>query len=235
MKIRKQLPYTNQFVLAALFFALAFAACGVGEPNAKYYFNVSPYDIRGEVYVSEVHWAGSINNAADPESDDPLDCFIEIYNNAPVPYDLSGWCIRFSGAVNRLIIIPRGPESVIGSGKYYTIGRRVTDETGMGAFSELDLVLPDFAIPTAPFMIVIQDPGGRTSDTVDFLQKPYLPSGAALPFVRRSAVRTENFFGGDDGASYESWAEYRKHDDTRAYENINPKYRGRVFCSPGSR
>jgi hypothetical protein len=211
-----------------------FAPCGVGEPDARYYYNLIPgFDIRGEVYVSEIHWAGSIDNQG--QKDDPLDCFIEIHNNAPVPLNLSGWCIRISGSVERLIIIPRGGaigggDFIVRSGGYLTIGRHTN-----GAFDHLDVIMPDFAIPTSPFTIRVQDPGGRTSDTVDFEQRSYLPVGTALPLVRRSAVRTENFFGGDDGGSYDSWEEYREFRSWRSYQNIRENYRARVFASPGDR
>jgi len=80
----------------------------------------------------------------------------------------------------------------------------------------------------------VQDPGGRTSDTVNFYQRDYLPAGAALPLIRRSAIRTENFFGGDDGGSYDSWEEFREYTSFWQYQRVRLNYRGRTFCSPGN-
>jgi hypothetical protein len=168
-----------------------------------------------------------VNNQG--EDTQPLDCFIELHNNAPEPYDLSGWCIRYSGTVDRLIIIPRGPDSIIAPNKYFTVGRSTNH-----AFSHLDLVITNFTIPASPFIIEVQDPGGRTSDTVDFFQRQYLPAGANLPLIRRSAVRTENFFGGDDGGSYDSWDTFGAYETSWDYANVRPNYRSRVFCSPGN-
>lgn len=214
------------FILVVVLFLLT--TCGMGEPESKSYFNVSPFDIRGEIYITEIHWAGSIDNYA--TNNQPMDNFIELHNNAPVPYDLSGWCIRFTGKhIQQQIIIPRGPESIIAPNKYYTIGWS-TDY----AFTEHDLVLPDFFIPGSPFTLEVQDPGGRTSDTVNFYQRSYLPAGAALPLIRRSAIRTENFFGGDDGGSYDSWEEFREYTSFWQYQRVRPNYRGRTFCSPGN-
>jgi len=211
------------FVLILL--GVSVATCGLGEPEALRY-NVSPFDIRGEVYVSEVHWAGSVNNQG--EENDLTDCYIELMNNAPVPYDIGGWCLRFEGTVQKLIVIPEG--TTLRANNYYTIGRHTN-----GAFERLDLCLEDFQIPYSRFTLRVQDPGGRTSDSVDFDQRSYLPAGAILPRIRRSAVRMENFFGADEGGDYTSWKEYREHTSEYATANIAPNYQNSVFCSPGTR
>jgi len=215
------------YLLPVLFLVLM-TTCGVGEPETKYYYNISPYDIRGEIYITEIHWAGSIDNSG--KVDQPKDNFIELHNNASVPYDLSGWCLRFTGKhIQQQIVIPRRPESIIAPNKYYTIGWSTNY-----AFSAHDLLLDDFSIPGSPFTLEVQDPGGRTSDTVNFYQRAYLPAGTALPLIRRSAVRTENFFGGDDGGSYDSWEEFRGYESFWQYQRVSANYRGRTFCSPGN-
>ena len=205
--------------------SLALVSCGISDPTEARY-NVSPYDIRGEIYVSEIHWAGSVDNTG--AKSDPDDDYIELYNNAYAPYDISGWCLRFSGSTSQMVIFPTN--TIIKSGRYFTIGNNTN-----GAFTQHDLILPGFSIPSSRFMIKVQDAGGQTSDTVDFMQKDYLPAGAALPRVRRSAVRKTDFFGGEEGSSYDSWEEYLSHSTAWAMQYIRGNYQGAVFCSPGNR
>ncbi len=215
----------KQRVILAILLPIVLTGCAIGEPEETRY-NVSPYDIRGEIYVSEVHWAGTVDNTG--AKNNPDDDFIEIYNNSSAPYDISGWCLVFSGTTSQLIVFPSN--TVIPSGRYYTVGNSTN-----GAFNNLDLVIPGFSIPSSRFMIQVQDAGGRTADSVDFMQKDYLPAGAALPRIRRSAIRKTDFFGGEEGSSYDSWGEYLGHETAWAMQYIRGNYQGAVFCSPGNR
>ena len=103
-------------VLQTIVISLVLAGCSIGEPDAARY-NVSPYDIRGEIYVSEVHWAGTVDNTGARNT--PDDDFLEIYNNSSAPYDISGWCLKFSGTTAQMIVFPTN--TVIPSGRYYTV------------------------------------------------------------------------------------------------------------------
>jgi hypothetical protein len=203
---------------------VSFASCALGEPAQNTFDVVSiTDDVRGMVCVSEILWAGSVDNNG--EYDKPDDCFIELYNGGVSFRSLKGWTLRFTdvhGKTMQTITLPGG---YIASGGRYTIGRDTR-----GAFSYFDHCEPGLRIPRSRFAIEVQDSGGRLADAVDFTQRDYLP-GSALPTSRRSAVRSINFFGEPEGNDYGSWFECGAV--AGGHLNIKPWYRNSMYCAPG--
>jgi hypothetical protein len=102
-------------------------SCDLGDPVQT--FTVSPLDIRGLLFVSEVHWAGTVDNTG--ANADPDDDYIELYNSHEAPLPIGGWSVVISGSVNLTIVIPTG--SIVASGATFTIGR-----TTGGAFTNFN-------------------------------------------------------------------------------------------------
>jgi len=205
--------------------AFCMFACGLGDPDQNHYNAVVSDDIRGIMFISELHWAGSVDNSGGNDRSD--DCFIELYNSDILPRSLKGWTLRFTddhGKILNLITIPDG--CTIASRGRFTIGKDTE-----GAFSYFDFCAPALYIPRSRFKIEVQDAGGRTSDTVDFTKRDYLP-GSALPNERRSIVRYVNAFDQPDANGYESWYVSASHPET-SKQNIRTEYRKSMFCAPG--
>lgn len=205
-------------VLSSLIIVLA--ACTVTAPTGPDY-SVSDLDIRQLVYVSELHWAGTVDNGGN--NDNPDDDFVEISNFYSSAIGIGGWTIVVSGSRNHEVVIPSG--TTLQPGAWYTIGR-----TTSGAFSHLDLVDPDFSLPNAGFTLEIKDGAGRVSDTAVFSNSEALPGGCALPLMRKSAVRRMQFFGPEPGDLVKNWKTYGV---SQASSNVRSTYSSAVFCSPG--
>jgi hypothetical protein len=212
--------------MGAFFVCAVYTACGGISDPAQNHYNIDAVtdDIRGVISITELHWAGSVDN--DGDYNKPDDCFIELYNGDILPRSMKGWTVRFTDAAGKTLRLITLPEASIPSGGRYTIGRG-TD----GAFSYFDLCVPNMYIPKAHFRIRVQDPGGRTSDTVDFTKRDYLP-GSALPRERRSAVRFINSFNEPRGSGYDDWYVYNNH-AAGAQDNIKTCYKSSMFCAPG--
>jgi len=216
---RKKAVYTQLFIITML---LMLISCGVTDPDAAG-FSVSDLDIRSLIYVSELNWAGSVDNNGN--NNDPDDDYIEISNYYNVSIDISGWSIVISGVVNKVISIPTG--TILGDGDYYTIGRHTS-----GAFTSFNQVDPDFSLPNTGFIIQIKDGMGKVSETVDFTKISYLPGGVSLPTLRKSAIRQLEYFDPAPGDDVDSWKSYEGGSTSSI---IRSTYQSSMVCLPGQK
>ena len=211
------------FLLTALLFI---AGCDIGTPSDSG-FNVSDLDIRGMLFVSELHWAGSVDNYGN--NSDPDDDFVELYNTHEAPLDISGWSLVITGGVNLTVVFPAG--SIVGSGETWTIGR-----TTNGAFTNFDYVCPDLVLPSSDIVMTVADGAGKVPDSLELRANPHLPAGRSLPLLRASALRLLDGYGvGMNGAQSESWISYSTNEETWsvAQAAIRTNYRDTVLASPG--
>ena len=205
----------NTVTMIALL-VLAFLGCDDSK------FNIAPMDVRGTIGIIEVHWAGSIKS--DGSANNPDDDFIELNNYTNGTIDVGGWVIHVTGdAANNAYTIPS--DTLIAPGQYLTIGR-----TRNGAFPSLDIVFSDFVLPNTPFYLEINDGSGLTSDQADFTLKSWLPGGASLPLLKKSAVRRITFFGPEDGFQLYNWMTYTAPSPSTS---VATAYQTTVFASPG--
>lgn len=205
---------------------LLFSGCALDEPTGATGYNFTELDVRGEIFITEVHWAGSVNNGG--SNNDPDDDFIEIKSILAGPIDLSGWVIEFSGSFNHRFVFPQG--TLMQAGGRFVIGTHTN-----GAFSSHDFVDPGLKIPSSGWRVAVMDGGNKKSDSADFTVRSWLPAGMALPGVRRSMVREEDAFqSGEPGDQYDSWTTYGSHDSWWSSQRINTDYRSAVYGSPGT-
>ncbi len=203
-----------------LLFLFFFAAACTGLPAGDY-FDVSPLDIRGLLYVSEAHWAGSVDDTG--SRDNPNDDFIELRSWYKGDLDVGGWTVVVQGESYLLIQLPQG--TVIHSRDYFTLGNNTN-----GAFVYFDLVVPEMNLPAGDFTISIYDGGGqKQADQAVFGGGTSVPAGYNLPLVRKSAVRLTDYFGPVD--ALEPWVTYNA---TAPNEYVRDGYRNSVFASPGT-
>lgn len=208
-----------------LLLPLLLFSCDLGDPVQT--FTVSPLDIRGLLFVSEVHWAGTVDNTG--ANADPDDDYIELYNSHEAPLPIGGWSVVISGSVNLTIVIP--PGSIVASGATFTIGR-----TTGGAFANFNYICPELVIPNATFSMSVADGQGKVSDSLTLVADPFLPAGKNLPGLKASAVRLLDGYGvGLNGTQAESWVSYTTNEETWAVAQagIRNGYRDAVQASPG--
>lgn len=205
---------------------LLFSGCALDEPTGAAGYNFTSLDVRGQIFITEIHWAGSVDNAG--AKSDPDDDFIEIKSILAGPIDLGGWGIVFSGSFNHRFVFPAG--TVLESGGRFVVGTRTN-----GAFTAHDFVDPALKIPAYGWAVSVQDGGGKVSDSADFSGRSWLPAGMALPEIRRSMVREEDAFqSGEPGDQYDSWTTYGSHDSWWSAGRISTDYRSAVYCSPST-
>lgn len=215
MNIKTIIPYT------LILMTLLFLKCD--KDSAVY--NVAKIDARGTLCITEVHWAGSIDEYGN--NDYPDDDFIELRNYTMGPIDVSNWSIHVQGDYSFIISIPEG--TVLSPDEYYTVGH-----TRARAFNNLSYTNKKFKLPNTPFIVKIKDGGGTTSDSIDFTGKSYLPGGMSLPLLRKSAVRRIEFFGPEPGDLDYNWMTYNAPNGPGALF-INSLYDRSVYASPGTR
>jgi len=204
---------------------------------------------RGNVSITEIHWAGSVANAGNVH--DPTDVFIELQNKHPRPVFLKGWLLTietglhadgFRHARSRAersqvtyVIPPRENGKTIETNEFVIVARHRN-----GAFRDADFYLEDLEIPAGPFEITLQDLDERLIDHVGDTRK--LPfAGAWDGVTARSMERVQLIFNnrGNRDASWHSYslndfdigrrAEY--HGTLRA--RVHPEYTQRTFATPG--
>ncbi|RME51611.1 MAG: hypothetical protein D6795_08045 [Deltaproteobacteria bacterium] len=174
---------------AALFLPLS----GCGDPG-EIPFSVLGYGggegpgsnaERGSVLITEVGWAGSLDDAGNYH---PEDVFIELQNKGFRPVNMSRWEILLTGARERTWLIPESDREVFPN-EYIVIA-----STQTRAFPDADFLLPDFTIPKSHWEITIRDKDRRLIEPVGNIDGPPFAGGYDLVTVR-SMERSQVIFG----------------------------------------
>lgn len=210
-------------VLLLSFFFLILCGCSVfntGNPVPQTY-RISKQDIREMIYISEVHWAGSVDNNG--ANYNPDDVFIELGNSFKGPIDISGWAVVLEGSSYAVIKV--ASNTVLFPGSFYTIGNNTN-----GAFPHLSQIEPHLKMNRKGFNLSVYDGGQKCSDSLHFSNESLIPAGYDLPGMKRSMVRVTDYFGPVTGDSPDSWVSY---DATFSATNVSLSYNLRVFASPG--
>ena len=202
---------------------------------------------RGNVNITEVMWAGSID---DNGVHDPDDIFIELQNKPPRPIHLTGWqlTVRAGHHSDGLFHETRAERSSIThilpartSGRIVEPNEFVIIATRAdGAWADPDFVVPELRLADAPFAITLRDRDERLIDGAGDERK--LPFAGAMDGVTaRSMERIQLIFnnrGNRDG----SWHTYSLNDfDREARQALHQSLRARVsegfrahsFATPG--
>jgi len=244
--------------------ACAFIACDLEpQPDGRdqqvgYRDGTSTYDYtssgeRGNVQVSEVFWAGSVEGTMSARVHDPGDVFIELQNKHPRPMYFTGWIITIVAGDNldtygpyrgtrerfsRSYVLPAPEHGQPTAPNGYAVIAARRD----GAFRNADFYLEDLVLPESPFEIVLQDRDERLIDHVGDVRKtPFAGSWDLV--TARSMERIQLIFGnrGNTNAAWHSYSlntwNTAERDGVLLHEllrqNVHPDYRELTYATPG--
>ncbi|MEE2788095.1 MAG: hypothetical protein VX589_12200 [Myxococcota bacterium] len=176
---------------------------------------------RGNVQITEIHWAGSVRGQGDDAIYDPDDVFVELLNKHPRPVHLTGWLLTIEAghhtdglrhASSRrwrsevtYVIPPRLNGAPIEPNERVVLAAKPN-----GAFRNADYYVEGFAIPRGPFELTLQDLDERLIDHVgDSRKLPF--AGAWDGFTARSMERTQLIFN-NRGNRDSAWHSYSLND-----------------------
>ncbi len=186
-----------------------------------YDFNYPVIDIRGQICISEILFAGTFEISGDTTNKHSADDFLEIKNYSKGVMDISGWVIEVYCQTYQYLVIPTG--QVMEPGQCLTIAAH--DDL---AFRP-DIHWPALNLNSSGFSIVIKDgSGSMTADYLDFRSPHHIPAGLDLSSFSSSLQRREDYFGAMDAMAEGSWENYFPS----APQNIQPGFL--VYAGPGS-
>jgi hypothetical protein len=205
---------------------------------------------RGNVNITEVMWAGSIEGTGPAALHHPGDIFIELQNKHPRPIHLTGWqlTIRAGHFSDGLHHESRADRSSV----TYTLPLRaggqavepnefvVVATRADGAWLDPDYVLPDLRLANGPFAITLRDRDERLIDGAGEDRKP--PFAGARDGVTARAMERIQLIFNNRGNRDASWHTYSLndfddgergalHQSLRA--RVREEYRAATFATPG--
>lgn len=215
-----------------------------GTAEDDYLTNVE----RGSVWITEVNWAGSVEQVGDGFVHHADDVFIEVQNKYSRPVHMTGWQLIIEAAGTnehidargiedseiRYIIPPRENRQPINTNEYVVIAARRD-----GAFPNADFYLEDLTIPYDRWTITIRDLDNRLNDGAGALQQRIF-AGSYDGVLVRSMERIQLIFS-NRGNNNTSWHTYSYNDWDRENtdlhdllrQNVAEAYRARTFATPG--
>ena len=206
---------------------------------------------RGNVMITEVNWAGSVEGTATARVHYDDDLFIEVQNKHPRPIWLTGWRLTIQSSANRdrlpddylfrtdatvtyILPAPRSGKP-LAPNEYAVIAVRAD-----GAFPTADYILPELRFPEGGFSIDLYDIDERIIEGMGDIHKERFAGSWDL-VTARSMERSQSLFG-NSGSVDGSWHSYsgndfdlppvtgpRLHDALRV--NVAEAYR--PFTTPG--
>lgn len=196
---------------------------------------------RGNVEITEVLWAGSVESVGDGWVHHPDDVFIELRNKHPRPVHLTGWQLTVEttkGASDEedrhfatYIIPPRDTGAPVEVNEFVVVAR-----SRDGAFPDADYVIPELRLPRDHFQIVLRDLDNRLMGDAGNAHED-VPAGAWDLVSVRSMERVQLIFSNDGGRN-SSWHSYSLNEwdgvrHSALQSRIAPAYRARTYASPG--
>lgn len=196
---------------------------------------------RGNVEITEILWAGSVESVGDGFVHHPDDVFIELRNRNARPVHLTGWQLIIettNGAVGEsdnhfaTYIIPTRDGGAPVEVNEFVVVARSRD----GAVPNADYVIPDLRLPRDPFSITVRDLDNRLMSNAGDAHEA-IAGGAWDLVTARSMERVQLIFSNDGGRN-STWHSYSLnawdgalHDELR--QEIAEPYRARTYASPG--
>ena len=179
---------------------------------------------RGNISISEVMWAGSVDNDG---NHDPDDVFVEIRNQGSLPVNLSRWQLVVRGSITRTIVLP-DTDRLLNVGSHATIAAK-----GDGCFPNPDFLTPTLALGDGdPFSVRITDADERLIDDAGDRNAP--PFAGGWDGRRsRSMERVQLMFSGA-GTEPQVWHYYTPlAGDEPNNDKVAERCRSRTLASPG--
>ena len=206
---------------------------------------------RGNVNITEIHWAGSVERVGDGYIHDPDDDFIELQNKHNRPMHFTRWMLEIETGhamdtlpmdhtsrqtMRRLYILPeRSNGRPVEPNEFIVIARRRD-----GAFADADYFVEDLDLPDAPFSVTLRDLDERLIDGAGDSRKPIF-AGAWDTVTARSMERSQLLFNnrGDRDMSWHSYAlnDFSVEEDAELHQRVRVRvaepFRERTLASPG--
>ena len=196
---------------------------------------------RGNVEITEINWAGSVETVEDGFVHHPYDVFIELRNKHARPIHLTGWQIIVEVAdgsiggdealVAHYVIPPRDSGEAVDVNEYVVIAT-----SRDRAYPEADYVIPNLQLPRDRFEITLRDLDGRLIEGAGNAHED-VPGGAWDLVTARSMERVQLIFSNDGGRN-SSWHSYSLNawDDplhTELRDQLHPDFAARTYATPG--
>ncbi len=200
---------------------------------------------RGSVQISEIGWAGSVEQVGDGFVHDPDDIFLEIQNKYTRPVHITGWQLivragtgahdeeyeRNHRPIVTYVMPARENAEPIEPNEYVVIARRRD-----GAFADADYFIEDLHIPRDRFEITLRDLDHRLIEGVGDYETEIF-AGAWDLVTARSMERVQLIFS-NNGDSQASWHSYGLNGwdgglHATLRDRIAEPFRARTFASPG--
>jgi hypothetical protein len=228
------------------------------DRNEQVYYRVGTADDgylsngeRGNFIITEIHWAGSVEQTLDGFVHHPDDVFIELQNRHNRPMYLTGWLLTVQTGVAMDTVYVERDDRQEARWTYVFPAREgnrpvepnefiVVAARRDGAFREADFYIEDLRLPAAPFSIVLQDLDERLLDAVGDHRKPVFAGSWDL-VTARSMERTQLLFNnrGDRDLAWHSYGlnDFDEgdngllHADLRS--DIHETFLARTLATPG--
>ena len=180
---------------------------------------------RGSVRISEVNWAGSVD---DDGNYDPDDVFIELRNQYHRPYNISGWRVYLDGDYQQSFRLPQIDEP-LQPNQYFVIAAKED-----GAFGDIADVVDDrLKLGKRAVYITLRDADRRLIESAGSRTEPPFAGGYDLVTVR-SMERAQVLFH-NIGSADRSW--HANTDDLNnapeGRRNIREGWQRYTLASPG--
>ena len=180
---------------------------------------------RGNMMITEIGWAGSVNNEG---VWDPDDVFLEFQNKHPRPINITDWRLQIEGDIIQAHRIrPASGEpalTAIRPNDFFVIAAKRD-----GAFGErADLIMPELKLGKAYLHIELRDADRRLIEGAGS-DSERLFTGGWDTYSTRTMERAQVIFGNQGGNS-RNWHAYSQDE---GHENVAEGYRERTFASPG--
>ncbi len=196
---------------------------------------------RGNLSVTEINWAGSVEQVEDGFVYHPDDVYIELQNKHFRPIHATGWQIQiytgdgtYDGGREHYatyIVPARENSQPIESNEYAVVTNRRD-----GAVVDPDYVIPDLRLPRDHFGITIRDLDNRLIEGGGDPHEDIFAGAWDLVSVR-SMERVQLIFS-NQGGRESSWHSYSLNEwDGALHQNLRSRiadaYRARTYGTPG--
>jgi hypothetical protein len=196
---------------------------------------------RGNLSVTEINWAGSVEQVDDGFVHHPDDVYIELQNKHFRPIHATGWQIQiytgngtYDGGSEHFatyIIPARANRQPIESNEYVVVTNRSD-----GSIVDPDYVIADFQLPRDHFSISIRDLDNRLIEFAGDAHQDIFAGAWDLVSVR-SMERVQLIFS-NQGGRQSTWHSYSLNEwDGALHRSLRSRladaYQARTFGSPG--
>lgn len=176
---------------------------------------------RGNMMITEIGWAGSVDNDGNW---DPDDVFIEIQNRNPRPINMTNWRLIVEGDYVKTHRIPQLDEPLPTNGFLVIAAKKD------GAFGEVaDVIIEDLKLGKNYVHVELRDMDRRLNESAGSDSERVFTGGYDT-YSTRSMERVQIIFG-NRGSDSRNWHAYSEHAPVAG--TVAQGWEQRTFASPG--